>query len=80
MRSGTLAGAISAFVFTVVHYVTISDIWFSLPGYALLLRPPSLGSWSRYNLAYLVMFALLGVASVAFAGLERQTLAPGGGA
>jgi hypothetical protein len=40
VRSGTLAGAISAFVFTVVHYVAIRDIWFSLT--ALLVRPPSL--------------------------------------
>ncbi len=79
MRSGTLAGAISAFAVTIVHNLAISDIWFSLPAmlaagalsgaciawsYALLFRTRSLGSWLRYNLAYLGMFALLGMASV----------------
>jgi hypothetical protein len=78
-RSGAVAGAISALAFTTVHGLLISDIWFSavamiaagaLSGgciawsYALLVRAPSLGSWVRYNLVYLGMFAVLGMASV----------------
>jgi hypothetical protein len=77
--SGAVAGAFSAFAFTIVHNLAISDIWFSLPAmlaagalsgacvgwsHALLVGRPTLGSWLRYNLLYLAMFALLGAASV----------------
>jgi hypothetical protein len=73
------ADVLSAFVFTVVHDMFISDIWFSAiammaagavcgsciaGSYALIAGAHSLGSWLRYNLAYLSMFVLLGVASV----------------
>lgn len=79
VRSGAIAGAISAVVFTYVHDLFISDIWFSiLPmvlagvvcgvcvgwSYGLLFRPSSLGTWLVYNAIYLVLFVLLGVASV----------------
>lgn len=78
-RSGTAAGAVSAFAFTVIHGIMISDIWFAalimmvagaLCGlcigwsYALLVDRPSIGSWLRYNLLYVAMLMLLGVASV----------------
>ena len=77
--SGAVAGAISAFAFAVVHDVLISDIWFStvpmmiagaLCGasvgwtYALLFATASVRSWVGYNLVYLGVLALLGVASV----------------
>ena len=77
--SGAVAGAFSAFTFTLVHGLAISDIWFSLPAmlaagalsgacvawsYALVAETPALGSWLRYNFLYLAMFALLGAASV----------------
>ena len=77
--SGAVAGAASAFVFTVIHDIFISDIWFSLVpmlvagalcglcvgwSYALLVQTPSTGSWLRYNLLYVAMFALLGAISV----------------
>lgn len=79
LRSGTIAGAISAFVFTIVHDIFISDIWYALLmmviagglcglcvgwSYALLVARPSTGSWLRYNLLYVAILALLGVASL----------------
>lgn len=77
--SGALAGAASAFVFTYVHGVFISDIWFSLPlmlaaggicgacvswTYLLTARRLSIASWLRFNSVFVVMFVLLGVASL----------------
>lgn len=77
--SGVVAGVTSTVVFTVIHDIFISDIWFSLIpmlaagalcglcvawSYALLVSAPSTGSWLRYNLLYVAMFALLGVLSV----------------
>jgi hypothetical protein len=79
LRSGAVAGAISAFAFAIIHHLFISNIWFSLIimmvagavcglcigwSYRLLVRAPSTGSWLRYNLLYVAMFALLGAASV----------------
>jgi hypothetical protein len=79
LRSGAVAGALSAFAFAIVHDVFISDIWFSLMlmmvaaamcgvcvgwSYGLLVEAPSAGSWLRYNALYLAMFVLLGAASV----------------
>jgi hypothetical protein len=78
-RSGALAGAISAFLFTVIHDIFISNIWFAalimiiagaLCGlclgwsYSLLFDPPAIGSWIRYNLLYVIMLMLLGLTSV----------------
>jgi hypothetical protein len=77
--SGAVAGVTSTVVFTVIHDIFISDIWFSLIpmlvvgalcglcvawSYALLVSAPSAGSWLRYNLLYVAMFALLGAISV----------------
>ncbi len=77
--SGAVAGAISAFVFAIVHDLFISDIWFSaifmmIAGavcglclgwtYGLFFEAPTTGSWVRYNLLYVAMFVLLGAASV----------------
>jgi hypothetical protein len=79
IRSGAVAGAASAFAFALIHDVFISDIWFSLLimmvagavcgvcvgwSYGLLVEKPSVGSWLRYNMLYVAMFVLLGVASV----------------
>jgi hypothetical protein len=79
VRSGAVAGALSAFVFAIIHYVFISDIWFSLIlmmvagavcgvcvgwSYGLLVEAPSTGSWLRYNVLYVALFVLLGAASV----------------
>ena len=79
VRSGAIAGAISAFVFAVIHHVFISDIWFSLVmmmgagalcglcigwSYALLTKAPTLSNWWRYNMLYVALLALLGVVSV----------------
>lgn len=78
-RSGAVAGAVSAFSFTVIHDIFISDIWFAAPimmvagalcglcigwSYALLVDKPSVGNWLGYNLLYVAMLMLLGAASV----------------
>ena len=77
--SGAFAGAASAFVFTIVHDIFISDIWFMLTpmlvagalcgalvswSYGLLVAATSLRSWLGYNLIYVTLFVLLGAASV----------------
>jgi hypothetical protein len=77
--SGAVAGAISAFIFTVIHDLLISDIWFSLVmmlvagalcgaavcwSYAMLVERPSFKSWLGYNLVYDGLFMLLGLASL----------------
>lgn len=77
--SGALSGVISTLVFTVVHEIFISDIWFMLVpmlvagalcgalvswSYGLLVAVPSRPGWLIYNLIYVVLFGLLGVASV----------------
>jgi hypothetical protein len=79
IRSGAVAGAASAFAFAIIHDIFISDIWFSLIimlvagaicglcvgwSYALLVQSPSMGNWLRYNMLFLAMFVLLGVASI----------------
>ena len=77
--SGAVSGAVSAFVFAIIHHLFISDIWFSLISmmvagavcglsiawsYGVLVPSPSTGSWLGYNLLYVAMFVVLGVASV----------------
>lgn len=77
--SGATAGAASALAFTVIHDIVISDIWLAAPmmlfagalcglcigwSYARLVEKPSIGSWLSYNLLYVTMLMLLGVASV----------------
>jgi hypothetical protein len=79
LRSGAVAGALSAVGFAVIHHLFISNIWFSLVfmmvagavcglcigwSYRLLVQTPSTGSWLGYNLLYVAMFALLGATSV----------------
>ena len=79
LRSGALAGAAAAVFFSVVHHVMISDIWYSLPmmaavgalcglclawTYGSLFEVRSVSNFLRFNLVFLAMFALLGVASV----------------
>lgn len=77
-RSGAVAGAVSTFVFTVVHHIAISNIWFSFPfmllagalcglgigwSYGLLVGRPSTVNWLGYNLVYVTMLMLLGLVS-----------------
>jgi hypothetical protein len=77
--SGALAGVISTLVFTLIHDVLISDIWFMLGpmlvagalcgalvswSYRMLVVEPSLRGWLGYNLLYVVLFGLLGMVSV----------------
>ena len=80
MRSGAIAGAIAALMFTVLHHVFISDIWFSTPimlvsgagcglclgwSYRSSVTAPGIKSWLAYNLVYIGMFGVLGAVSVA---------------
>jgi hypothetical protein len=77
--SGAVAGAGSAFAFAALHRLLISDIWFSLIPmmvagalcglsvawtYGMLFNRPSAATWVMYNVVYVVLFVLLGVASV----------------
>lgn len=79
LRSGAIAGAVSAFAFAVIHDIFISDIWFSLPlmlaasalcglcigwSYGLVTPTTSPISWWRYNLLFVAALGLLGVVSV----------------
>jgi len=76
--NGSIAGAFSAFVFTYIHEIFISDIWFSITtmlisgalcGFSiawtfhLLFKNHSLAEWWKYNLIYLALFILLGTLS-----------------
>ena len=78
--TGALAGAFSAFVFTAVHQLLISSIWFAFPimllagalcgaciawSYTLVTATPTARRWLEYNLYYLVMFVALGITSLA---------------
>jgi hypothetical protein len=79
VRSGALAGAGSALAFTILHHLTISNIWFAvLPmllagaacglcvawSYDRLFPIATPGTWIRYNAAYVVLLVLLGAASI----------------
>ncbi|MBE0408951.1 MAG: hypothetical protein IBX69_04380 [Anaerolineales bacterium] len=79
--SGALAGTGSTIVFAAIHHALISDIWFSLVpmlvagalcglclawSFGRLFRPPSIASWLFYNLVYVALFFLLGIASLIF--------------
>ena len=80
LRSGTIAGLVSALIFTIVHQIFISDIWFSISimliagalcgpslgwSYGVLVSVPTFKNWLAYNLVYMAMFGILGAVSVA---------------
>jgi hypothetical protein len=79
LLSGMIAGAASTVVFTAIHHLFISNIWFSLLpmliagalcglclawSYGRLFRPPSIPTWLLYNLVYIGLFFLLGILSI----------------
>jgi len=79
LLGGALSGLVSTLVFTIVHKIFISDIWFMLLpmliagalcgalvswSYGLLAANPSRRSWLVYNLIYVALFCLLGATSV----------------
>ncbi|MFO7538220.1 MAG: hypothetical protein R6X32_09185 [Chloroflexota bacterium] len=79
LLSGVIAGAASTFVFTAIHHLFISNIWFSLLpmliagalcglclawSYGRLFQPPSIPTWLLYNLVYIALFFLLGILSI----------------
>ena len=80
LRSGTIAGLVSALIYTIVHQIFISDIWFSILimliagalcgpslgwSYGVLVSVPTFKNWLAYNLVYMAMFGILGAVSVA---------------
>jgi hypothetical protein len=79
VRSGAIAGVLSAFVFVVIHDIFISNIWFSLVvmliagaacgmsvgwAYGAMVPDRSVRSWASFNAAFVLMFFALGLASV----------------
>ena len=79
--TGAFSGMISTLIFTIIHDIFISNIWFMLLpmlvagalcgailswSYRLLVVVPSRHGWLVYNLIYVALFGLLGVASVLF--------------
>lgn len=77
--TGALSGFVSTFLFTVVHHIFISNIWFSFifmagagvlsgfllaMGYGILFRSYTSFNWFSYNSIFLVMFLLLALFSV----------------
>jgi hypothetical protein len=79
LTSGAMAGATSAFLFTIIHAIFITGIWSMLAFlllagalcgaclgwcYSLMVRRPSLKSWLAYNLLFDAMLVLLGLTSV----------------
>ncbi len=79
LRSGALAGSGSALVFTALHHVTISNIWFSVVpmllagavcgasvawSYGRLFAPPRVATWVHYNVVFMALFVVLGVLSL----------------
>lgn len=78
--SGGIAGAFSALIFTAVHQLLISRIWFAIVAmlvagiacgtslawsYALAIGIPSLRSWIQYNACYVAILIGLGLTSLA---------------
>lgn len=76
---GAIAGAVSALVFTIIHGLMISQIWFMLVpmlvagaicglclswSYTMLVATPSIADWLRYNLLYLLLLFGLGPISL----------------
>jgi hypothetical protein len=76
---GAFAGALSAFVFTIVHQVMISSIWFAfvsmlLAGavsgvclawsYLVAVKTKSARTWFTYNSLYVVVLIALGITSM----------------
>ena len=79
MPAGAIAGAVSAVVFTVVHDLTISNIWWMLGPmvvagaisglciawtFGRLFQRGSIATWVGYNAVYLAMFGALAATSV----------------
>ena len=76
---GAIAGVVSALVFTIIHGLMISQIWFILVPmlvagaicglclswrYGALVETPSIGGWLRYNALYLLLLFGLGPISL----------------
>ena len=77
--SGAVAGALSAFVFCVVHQLLISPIWFAIVAmlvagavsgtclawsYAIVVKNQTVRSWLLYNMLYVTILVALGSVSL----------------
>lgn len=87
IRSGAIAGGVSVFIFTVIHQILISNIWFSFPimlmaggvcglclgwSYALVVVSYSISSWLKYTGLYVAMMVIYLAFVAAFIALERK--------
>lgn len=78
--AGAVAGGLSALSFTALHQLFINPIWWALPAmlaagvlcgaclawsYSLLVTPPTVPTWYRYNAFFVGMFVALGITSLA---------------
>jgi hypothetical protein len=79
VATGAFAGALSALIFTVVHQLLISPIWFALAAmlaagaacgaclawsYARIAKRPTVRRWMLYNALYVLLLVALGISSV----------------
>ena len=77
--SGAIAGLVSTFIFTVVHQIVISGIWFSFflmaaagiisgiaiaSSYGKIIKIPSFKNWLSYNFIFILMFILVVLCSI----------------
>ena len=77
--AGTIAGGVSTLVFTIIHGLMISQIWFMFVpmlvagticgfflswSYDLLVIQPSIIGWVRYNFLYIILLFILGPISL----------------
>jgi len=77
--SGAIAGAISTILFTIIHHILISDIWFSIGimliagvlcgvcmawSYKQCFGSLTILNWLKYNTLYTILIMLLGLVSV----------------
>ena len=77
--SGAIAGLVSTFIFTVVHQILITGIWFSFllmaaagiisgvsiaGSYGKIIKAPSIKNWLGYNSILILMFILAALCSI----------------
>ena len=77
--SGAIAGFVSTLIFTIVHQILITDIWFSFfimaaagiisgiaiaGSYGKIIKTPSIKNWLGYNFIFIFMFVLIALCSI----------------
>jgi hypothetical protein len=79
VAAGAFAGTLSALIFTVVHQLLISPIWFAIAAmlvagavcgtclawsYAVVEKRPTVRTWMFYNALYVLILIALGMSSI----------------